>query len=368
MSLHISAFFIYFFSLKKRILNIRKNKMTSFTVGELAEKVHGQLFGDPQLVINGATNIEDAKMGQITFLANPKYKKFLSLSKASAVLVDKKIKIDTNITFIRVDDVYYRFLQIFLLFNPTKELLSPGIHPTAIIDPNTNLGKNVSIGAHVVIHHGCEIGDGTKIFSGCVLMNDIKVGKNCLLYPLVSIRENCWIGNNVIIHNGAVIGSDGFGFAPFEGVYHKIPQIGRVKIEDNVEIGANCTIDRATMGETIIHKGTKLDNLIHIAHNVEIGESTVIAAQTGISGSTKIGHHVMMGGQVGTVGHISIGNYVQIGAQSGVSKNIPDKEFFFGYPARPIMRAKRIEAVTSQLPELAKRIRELEKQIEQLIK
>jgi UDP-3-O-[3-hydroxymyristoyl] glucosamine N-acyltransferase len=200
--------------------------------------------------------------------------------------------------------------------------------------------------------------------AGCVLQDKVNIGQNCLLYPLVSVREDCEIGNNVIIHNGAVIGSDGFGFAPFEGQYHKIPQIGKVIIEDEVEIGANCTIDRATMGETIIRKGTKLDNLIHIAHNVEIGESTVMAAQTGISGSTKIGHHVMTGGQVGTIGHITIGNYVQIGAQSGVAKSIPDKEVYFGSPARPIMHTKRIEAVINQLPDIAKRLKKVERKLE----
>jgi len=199
-------------------------------------------------------------------------------------------------------------------------------------------------------------------------MRDVKVGNNCLLYPLVSIREECEIGNNVIIHNGAVIGSDGFGFAPFQGRFHKIPQIGKVIIEDDVEIGANSTIDRAMMGKTIIKKGAKLDNLIQIAHNVEVGESTVMAAQSGISGSTKIGHHVMIGGQVGTVGHIKVGDHVQIGAQSGVHKSIPDNEIIFGSPARPIMRTKRIEAVLNQLPELSKRVREMENLLEKLSK
>jgi UDP-3-O-[3-hydroxymyristoyl] glucosamine N-acyltransferase len=235
-----------------------------------------------------------------------------------------------------------------------------------VIHPEAKIGKDVRIGAHVVIGKGCEVGDRTRILPNCVLMDGVKVGQDCLLYPLVSVREECEIGNRVIIHNGAVIGSDGFGFAPHEGVYHKIPQVGRVVIEDDVEIGANCTIDRATMGETRIRRGAKLDNLVHIAHNVEVGEWTVMAAQAGISGSTKIGHHVMVGGQVGTVGHIRIGNYVQIGAQSGVSKSIPDGEIVFGYPARPIMRTKRIEAVVNQLPELLKRVKELERQVEAL--
>lgn len=340
--------------------------MVSFTLGELSQKVGGELFGNQQLIIKGASQIETAQPGQITFLANMKYKEFLSSTKASAIIVDKRIKISEDISFIRVDDVYYRFLQIFLLFNPPKDIIKTGIHPSAEIHPSVKMGKNISIGPYVVIDQNCTIGDNTKILPGCVLMRDVKIGNNCLLYPLVSIREECEIGNNVIIHNGAVIGSDGFGFAPFQGRFHKIPQIGQVIIEDDVEIGANSTIDRAMMGKTVIKKGAKLDNLIQIAHNVEVGESTVMAAQSGISGSTKIGHHVMIAGQAGTVGHITIGDYVQIGAQTGVSKSIPDNEIVFGSPARPIMRMKRIEAIVNQLPELNKKMREIENLLEKL--
>lgn len=342
--------------------------MMQFTLQELAERIGGQLEGDASIVISGAAPIDTAQPGQITFLANPRYRDRLKESRASAVVVDKKTTLETGHALIRVEDPYYGFLQIFLLFNPRKELLSPGIHPSAIIHPEAQIGKDVAIGAHVVISKNCRIGDRTKIFPGCVLLDNVQIGDDCTLYPLVSIREDCQIGNRVIIHNGTVIGSDGFGFAPHQGVYHKIPQVGRVVIEDDVEIGANCTIDRATMGETVIHKGAKLDNLIHIAHNVEVGEWTVMAAQVGISGSTKIGHHVMLGGQVGTVGHIRIGDYAQVGAQSGVSKSVPDKEVVFGYPARPIMRTKRIEAAINQLPELVKRIRELEKKLAELEK
>jgi UDP-3-O-[3-hydroxymyristoyl] glucosamine N-acyltransferase len=340
--------------------------MSEFSLKELAAKVNGLVVGESQTMIQGAAKIDSAKQGEITFLANPKYRQYLTETNASAVIIDKKIDYDLSIPAIRVDDVYYRFLQIFLLFNPQKEILEPGIHQSAVIHPSTTLGKKIAIGSHVNIGENCTIGNGTKILHGCVILDNVQIGENCLLYPLASIRENCQVGNEVIIHNGAVIGSDGFGFAPFKGEYHKIPQIGRVIIEDEVEIGANCTIDRATMGETIIRKGTKLDNLIHIAHNVEVGEWTVMAAQAGISGSTKIGHHVMVGGQVGTVGHISIGNYVQIGAQSGVPKSVPDNEIIFGYPARPIMRTKRIEAVVNQLPELLKRIQKLEKEVRTL--
>jgi len=340
--------------------------MPEFTLKELASKVNGQIVGESTTRIRGAAKIDSAAEGELTFLANPKYKQFLDQTRASAVIIDQKMDYNLPLPAIRVDDVYFRFLQIFLIFNPPKEILEPGIHPSAVIHPSSKLGKNVAIGSHVTIGENCKIGDGTKILHGCVILDNVEIGKNSLLYPLSSVRENCLIGDRVIIHNGAVIGSDGFGFAPFEGTFHKIPQIGRVLIEDDVEIGANCTIDRATMGETVIKKGVKLDNLVHIAHNVEVGEWTVMAAQTGISGSTKIGHHVMIGGQVGTVGHITIGNYVQIAAQSGVPKNVPEKEIIFGTPARPIMRTKKIEVVINQLPELLKRIQKLEKEIEQL--
>jgi len=338
--------------------------MPSYTLSDLCQKVNGELVGKGDIIISGAAKIDSAAAGEITFLANPRYKQFLQNTKASAVIVNRQTDPGIAIAHIKVDDVYFRFLQIFLLFNPRKEILEPGIHPSAVIHPSAIIGKEVAIGAHAFIGKKVKIGNGSKIFPGCVLLDEVSIGEQCILYPLVSIREECQLGNQVIIHNGTVIGSDGFGFAPFEGRFHKIPQIGKVIIEDEVEIGANCTIDRATMGETVIHKGCKLDNLIHIAHNVEVGESTVMAAQVGISGSTKIGHHVMLGGQVGTVGHITIGNYAQVGAQSGVPKSIPDKEVYFGYPARPLMRTKRIEAVVNQLPELLKRVIQLEKELE----
>jgi UDP-3-O-[3-hydroxymyristoyl] glucosamine N-acyltransferase len=340
--------------------------MPNFTVEELAQKVNGQIIGKKDVTISGASKIEDARPGEITFLANPKYKHFLNQTRASAVIVDQSIQEDIAMTVIQVDNAYYRFLQIFLLFNPPGKIQEPGIHPSAVIDSSSKLGDNISVGPQVVIGRNCSIGDHTVILPGCILLDNVEIGANCLLYPLVSIRENCRIGNKVIIHNGAVIGSDGFGFAPHEGTYHKIPQIGKVVIEDEVEIGANCSIDRATMGETIIRKGTKLDNLIQIAHNVEVGEWTVIAAQSGISGSTKVGHHVMMAGQVGVVGHITIGDYAQIGAQTGVPKSIPEKDVVFGTPARPIMKAKRIEAVINQLPDLLKRVKQLENELKEL--
>ena len=342
--------------------------MPVYSLAEIADKIGGQLFGDSSIEINDVAQIDKAKKGEITFLANQKYKSDLDGTSASAVIIDRKTDITPSLPYILVMDAYYGFLQTFLLFNPKKKLLEPGIHPTAVIHESANVGQNVSIGGNVWIGPGVIVGGGTQIFPNCVILNETKIGADCILYPSVTIRENCVIGNRVIIHNGAVIGSDGFGFALHEDKYHKIPQVGRVIIEDDVEIGANTTIDRATIGETIIRKGVKLDNLVHIAHNCVIGENTAIAAQTGVSGSTTIGKNVVMAGQVGTVGHITIGDRVQIGAQSGVSKSIPDGEIYFGYPARPIMKSKRIEAVINNLPDLLKRIRTLEKTIAELQK
>jgi len=342
--------------------------MPAFTLSEIAGHIGGQLVGNANIQIEGTAEIDKAIRGTITFLANLKYKHFLETTGASAVIIDKKIPFKPHIPYIVVDDAYFAFLKVFLLFNPRKELLPPGIHETAIVDPGAVLGEAVAIGANVYIAPGVYIGKGTKIFPNTVILNNVHIGEDCLIYPNVSIREDCQIGNRVIIHNGVVIGSDGFGFAPHEGKFHKIPQVGKVVIEDDVEIGANATIDRATMGETRIKAGAKLDNLVHIAHNVVVGGNTVMAAQTGISGSTKIGRNVMIGGQVGTVGHITIGDGAQIGAQSGVSKDVKPGEIVFGYPARPIMKTKRIEATLNNLPALLKRIRQLEKKIEELQK
>jgi UDP-3-O-[3-hydroxymyristoyl] glucosamine N-acyltransferase len=250
-------------------------------------------------------------------------------------------------------------------FFPTTQKLKSGIHSTAQVSTDVKLGKDVAIGACVIIESGVHIGDHVSIFPGCYIGKNTKIGHHVTLYPKVIIREEVEIGNHVIIHPGAVLGSDGFGFAQEKGRYFKIPQTGRVVIEDDVEIGANCCIDRATLGETRIHRGAKLDNLIQIAHNVEVGEHTVIAAQTGISGSTKIGNYCMLGGQVGLVGHITLGDHVIIGAQSGVSKSVKDNNFFSGYPAQPHRLQLKIDAAQRRLPEILKRIKKLEEQLEE---
>lgn len=340
--------------------------MPVFKLAQIAERIGGKLSGDAAIEIDGVAQIDQAGKGKITFLANPKYKHALQNSRASAVIIDQKAEVTPSIPFILVADAYYGFLQTFLLFNPIKKILEDGIHPAAVVHDSAKVSADATVGANAYIGAGVVVGSKTQIFPNCVILNDSKIGDECILYPSVTVRENCTIGNRVIIHNGGVIGSDGFGFAPHGGKYHKIPQVGRVVIEDDVEIGANTSIDRATMGETIIKKGVKLDNLIQIAHNCVIDENTVIAAQTGISGSTSVGKNVVMAGQVGLVGHIRIGDGAQLGAQSGVTNSIPDGGVYFGYPARPAMHAKRIEAVVNNLPELLKRIKRLEKEIAQL--
>ncbi|MFQ5584429.1 MAG: UDP-3-O-(3-hydroxymyristoyl)glucosamine N-acyltransferase, partial [Calditrichia bacterium] len=316
--------------------------------------------------IEGVAPVEKAGKRELTFIANPKYRQHLDKSNTGAVIIDEKAGIVPHIPYIKVKDAYFAFLQAVLLFNPPRMLIPPGVHSSAVVHESVKIGYGVAVGANCYIAENVTVGDNTQIFPNCVVLNGTEIGESCILYPSVTIREDCKVGNKVIIHNGAVIGSDGFGFAPHEGRYHKIPQAGCVVIEDDVEIGANTTIDRATMGETRVKRGVKLDNLVHLAHNVVIGEDTVIAAQTGVSGSTTVGSHVVMGGQVGIVGHIHIGDNVQIGAQSGVRKSIGDGEIYFGSPARPIIKTKKIEAVLNNLPELLKRIRRLEKEVENL--
>ncbi len=326
---------------------------------EIAELVQGELEGEDTINIHGVAKIEDAGVGEITFISNPRYEKFIDTTGASAVLVSKDFSRAAK-PVIRTQNPYFSFIKVLRVFHPPGEILREGIHPSAVVDKTTQIGANARIGAGAVIEQNCKIGENVSIYPGVTIGPQVVIGNKTIIHANVVLREKVQIGNNVIIHSGTVIGSDGFGFAREGQQYHKIPQVGIVIIEDDVEIGANCTIDRATLGATILRKGVKLDNLIQVAHNVEIGENTVVAAQTGISGSTKIGKNVMIGGQVGFVGHIEIGDNTTIGAQSGVSKSLPPNSIYFGYPARPIMQAKREEAALRKLPELLKKIANLE--------
>ena len=335
-------------------------------ISEIAEMVDGTIVGDNSLLISGVAKIEDAVAGDISFISNPKYAKFIDTTAASAVFVGKDFP-DTGITVIKSENPYFAFLTVLRKFHPPRKTVEAGIHPSAVIDESTQVGAEPSIGACVVVGKNCRIGDRVRLHPGVVIGDDVSIGSDTIIYPNVTVRENTTIGSKVIIHNGTVIGSDGFGFAREGQIYHKIPQVGTVIIEDNVEIGSNCTIDRATLGETRIKRGAKLDNLIQVAHNVVIGEDTVIAAQTGISGSTKIGKGVIIGGQVGFVGHIEIGDNTSIGAQSGVSKDLPPNSVYFGYPAKPIMQAKREEAGLRKLPDLIRKVSDIEKKLKKLL-
>jgi UDP-3-O-[3-hydroxymyristoyl] glucosamine N-acyltransferase len=335
-------------------------------LGDIADFLNGELIGDPSLEINGPAKIESAKTGEITFLTNPKYAKYLDATQATAVLVAKSQE-NVQMPHIKLENPYYGFLRLLDLFYPQKMPGFNGIHASAIISDSVKLGKNVIIAPQVFVGENVEIGDNCMLYPGCVIMDDVMIGSDCILHANTSIREECRIGSNVIIHCGTVIGSDGFGFAPNGQLYEKIPQRGIVIIGDDVEIGANCTIDRATLGATEIKKGCKIDNLVQIAHNVIIGENTVMASQSGIAGSTQLGQHVTIGGQVGIVPHVKIGDNVIIAAKSGVSKDFRDGQVLYGIPAAPLMKQKKIEANLRHLPEYNKKIHALEKTINELL-
>ena len=344
------------------------------TIREIASILDGEIVGNEELEITGLAKIEEAKAGDLTFLSNPKYRKFLETTAASAVIVSRSLNVTdreaSHATLVRVSDAYGAFVIILQKFYPQPELLPREIHPSAIVDPTAKIGKNCSLGANVVIGPECSIGDNTVILPGTSLGNAVHIGNDCILYSNVSIRESCLVGDRVIVQPGEVIGSDGFGFAPRkDGTYQKIPQLGIVVIEDDVEIGANTCVDRATMGETRIGKGTKLDNLVQIAHNVTLGQNVVMAGEAGVAGSTKIGDNVMVGGNTAITGHITIANKVGIGGQSGVTKSITKEgSSYFGFPARELGRSMRIEVAVRQLPELLQTIQELEKKVQLLEK
>jgi UDP-3-O-[3-hydroxymyristoyl] glucosamine N-acyltransferase len=322
------------------------------TINELAAHLGAELIGIDSVEISHPAAITEAGKGSVTFIANPAYEKFLLSTGASAVLVGKSFPIpqEKNIPALLIlDDPYAGFAKTLSLFNKRKNIFSERIHPSAVISPSADIASTVSIGAQ------------------CFIADDVSIGEGSVIHPGAIIYDGTVIGKNVTIGPGTVIGFDGFGYAPnADGSFGKIPQIGNVIIEDNVEIGALCTIDRATISSTIIHSGVKLDNLVHIAHNVEIGEHTAIAAQTGISGSAKIGKKNQIAGQVGMVGHISTADGVIIIAQSGVSKSITKQGTYFGAPAKEFRTALRQEGAIRQLPELLDRIKGLEERLKRL--
>ena len=338
-----------------------------FSAKDIAHFLNGKIIGDENVKVNNLSKIEEGKAGTLTFLANPKYTPYIYTTQASIVLVNKGFVPENEIkaTLIEVDDAYSCLAMLLNMVNqarPEKKGIEDGAHVAA----SAVLPESIYIGAFAYIGENAVLGEGCKIYPQAYIGDNVKIGMGTIIYPGVKIYHDCVIGNNCIVHAGTVIGADGFGFAPHNGSYVKIAQIGNVILEDHVEIGANTTIDRATMGSTVIRQGVKLDNLIQVAHNVEIGENTVMAAQCGIAGSTKVGSHCMMGGQVGIAGHITIGDHVNIGAQSGIPNHVDSDCNLLGTPAMPARDYARASVLIRNLPELNQTVRQLQKEIETL--
>lgn len=339
-----------------------------FTAQQISEILQGEVVGNPNEEVSTLSKIEEGKKGSLTFLSNPKYTPYLYTTDASITIVNKTFVAEKEIktTLIKVDDSYKAFSKLLEFYNQVKLNKSGREHPH-FIDPSATIGDSLYLGAFSYIGCNVRIGDNVKIYPNVYIGDNVVIGDNTMLFAGTKIYSETAIGKNCIIHSGVIIGSDGFGFAPdSEGVYNKIPQTGNVVIEDNVDIGAGTTIDRATLGSTIIRKGVKLDNQIQIAHNVEIGENTVIAAQTGIAGSSKIGKNCQIGGQVGIVGHLIIGDNVRIQAQSGISRSLKDFETVQGSPALGYNDYNKSYVHFKNLSKLVDRINELEKKINTL--
>lgn len=332
----------------------------SFTVEEIARRLNGRVEGNGALEVKGVESLDQAGPGQLTFLGNPRYTPAMKTTKAGVVLVNEAWQGETPATLIRVKSADAAFAQVAFWLARPAITYKAGIHPTAFVAADARIGRDVTVGPQCVIEAGAVIGDGTVLVAQCYVGHSCEVGENCLFYPHVTLREYTRVGNRVILQPGAVIGSDGFGYVKEAGHWKKIPQVGVVVLGDDVEIGANTTIDRARFGETRIGNGTKLDNLIQIAHNVTVGEDTAMAAQVGISGSAHVGSRVQLGGQVGVAGHLKIGDDTAVMAQAGVSKDVPPASIMFGSPAAPALEAKKLHAHLMRLPEMKKKIAELE--------
>lgn len=343
------------------------NKILSIKLSEIASLVGGKIFGNADVSIKSVARIDEAEKGDLTFLYLPAFEKYLQSTGASAILVKPDFnKSRDDISYIEVDSPEKAFTAVIInYFSPKFEL--QGIDETSFIHKSSTLGKNVALGKNVVIGANCRIGDNVKIFHNTVVLDNVEIGSDSMIFQNVSIREDCKIGKKVIIHAGAVIGADGFGYQKDDkGVYNKVPQIGNVIIEDDVEIGANTTIDRAALGSTVIKKGVKIDNLVQIAHNVSVGNNTVMSAQSGVSGSVKIGSNVILAGQVGIAGHLEIADNVILMAQSGVAKTISKPGLYFGSPSKEAKTAKILEAHFRSFPEYVERIKKLEAEIKTL--
>ena len=342
-----------------------------FSAKQIAQFIQGRVDGDENKTIHTFAKIEDGKEGAISFLANPKYTHYLYETASSIVLVDEDILLEKPVkaTLIRVKnarDCVAKLLQLYESMKPKRQ----GIDSLAFVSPKATIGKDVYIGAFAYVGDDVTVGDGCQIYPHATIMEGVEMGKNCIIYPNASIYQGCKLGERVILHSGAVVGADGFGFAPNAETnsYDKIPQIGIVTLEDDVEIGANTCVDRSTMGSTYVRKGVKLDNLVQIAHNTDIGENTVMSAQVGIAGSTKVGQWCMFGGQVGIAGHIEIGDKVFLGAQSGVPGSLKANQQLIGTPPMEQRSYFKSQAIFRRLPEMYKQLSDLQKEIDQLKK
>jgi UDP-3-O-[3-hydroxymyristoyl] glucosamine N-acyltransferase len=340
-----------------------------FSAKQIAEFIQGTIVGDENATVHTFAKIEEGIPGAISFLSNPKYTSYIYDTQSSIVLVNKDFEPEREIkaTLIKVDNAYESLAKLMTLYEQSHPKRT-GIDPLAYVAPTAKIGENVYLAPFACVGDHAEVGDNTELHPHATVGRNAKVGKNCILYTNSNVYHDCIVGDNCILHSGCVIGADGFGFAPTPNGYDKIPQIGIAILEDDVEIGANTCVDRATMGATIIRKGVKLDNLIQVAHNVEIGSNTVIASQTGIAGSTKVGEWCMFGGQVGIAGHIKIGDKVNLGAQSGVPGSIKSGQSLIGTPPIEMKNFFKSSAVFKKLPEMYMELNNLKKELEELKK
>lgn len=334
---------------------------------ELAALLNAEIDGDPDVRISNVRGITDAQEGDLTFVIDKKYVPAIATTKASAILIRADIQATAPITLIRVKDPRAAFQTLAKAFAPPPPQFAPGVHPSAVVADDAILGDNVSVQPYAIIEPGVTIGDNCIIHAHTYIGHHTRIGNDCIIYPQVTIRDYCTIGNRVILHPGVVIGGDGFGYDQVEGKNIKIPQIGTVLIEDDVEIGANTTVDRARFDKTVIRRGTKIDNLVMIAHNCEIGEDSILCGQVGLSGTAKVGNRVILAGQAGLVGHIKVHDNIIVGAQCGVTKELTKPGFYIGSPVLPHMQYKKRESVFMKLPDIYRRLKKIEEAIATLL-
>jgi UDP-3-O-[3-hydroxymyristoyl] glucosamine N-acyltransferase len=336
------------------------------TARDIAEIVGGTLSGDPGQLVTGVAGVREAQAGEVTFIASPKYAAAANTTRAAVIILAHNLAVESRATLIRVDDPAAAFAKLVEQVAPRPVQYATGVHPSAVIAATARLGREVSIQPHAVIEDGAVVGDRTVIGAGSYIGHQSEVGADCLIYPRVTLRERTRLGNRVILHSGVVLGADGFGYELANGRHQKIPQVGVVEIGDEVEIGANTTVDRARFGTTRIGRGTKIDNLVQIGHNCVIGEHCIICGLVGVAGSVIVGNYVTIAGQVGIAGHLTIGDKSIIMAQAGVTKDVPPGSFMLGAPAVPHTKFKRVNAATQRLPETVEKLRELERQLADL--